>query len=58
MLWGCLGADPGGADQDVELRVIDGGDHDASWLIADADGFEWMQERLARKQPATTCPSS
>ena len=44
--------------QEVELRVIDGGDHDASWLIATTDGFEWIQQRLAGQQPASTCPSS
>ena len=44
--------------QQIELRVIDGGDHDASWVIAAADGFEWIQQRLAGQQPVSTCPSS
>ncbi len=46
-----------GLGQEVELRTIDGGDHDASWLIANTDGFEWIQQRLASDQPASTCPS-
>jgi pimeloyl-ACP methyl ester carboxylesterase len=44
--------------QQIELRVIDGGDHDASWVVASADGFEWIQQRLAGKQSVSTCPSS
>ena len=42
--------------QQVELRVIDGGDHDASFNIATTDGFDWIQQRLAGDQPVTTCP--
>ncbi len=46
--------------QEVELRVIEGGDHDASWLIATTDGFDWIQQRLASAPSASTClsPSS
>ncbi len=44
--------------QQVELRVIDGGDHDASFNLATADGYDWMQQRLAGDQPVTTCPPS
>ena len=44
--------------QHVELRVIEGGDHDASFSIATADGFEWVQQRFSGQQPVTTCTSS
>ena len=44
--------------QQVELRIIDGGDHDASFNLATADGYDWMQQRLAVHQPVTTCPPS
>ena len=44
--------------QQVELRIIDGGDHDASFNLATADGYDWMQQRLAGDQPVTTCPPS
>ena len=42
--------------QQVELRIIDGGDHDTSFNLATTDGYDWMQQRLAGDQPITTCP--
>jgi pimeloyl-ACP methyl ester carboxylesterase len=41
--------------QDVELWTIEGGDHDASYEKAGADGFDWIQQRLAGEETASTC---